>query len=167
MFFCYSFSNINRIFYHILPEISKTFYVWVFDTLQNPDRVDRSITSHLTIDKLFSNVKISIFLKPSELDLSYSNICQVYYRHKFNVIWRMFKKKKLCELGLVKFLKTQVCICFDNQLKNIVIWPFMVDNVSQIKDKRSKSKKLKLFSSTALNSKVRPQILLEHFNPLI
>ena len=43
----------------------------------------------------------------------------------------------------------------------------MEDVVCEIKDKRSKWKKLKLFTSTALNSKVRPYLYLESSIALI
>ena len=43
----------------------------------------------------------------------------------------------------------------------------MEDVMFKIKDKRSKQKKLKLFLTTAPNSKVRPQISLEHLNSSI
>ena len=43
----------------------------------------------------------------------------------------------------------------------------MADNDLKRKDKRSKCKKLKLFTSIAPNSKVRPQISFECLNSLI
>ena len=56
----------------------------------------------------------------------------------------------------------QVCVCFGHQL--IYCHELYGGFLDQIKDKRSKLKKLKLFTTIALNAKVRPQIALEGFN---
>ena len=107
---------------------------------------------------------MSTFFLTAKNSLKLGQNCLVWHRYIINLIWKIFKNKHLWKRPRVRFLNSQL---FFYLFWSSADCSYMADIEFKRKDKRSKLKKLKLFSSTAPNSKVRPQTSLECSNSSI